>query len=100
MGLVAGLAIVAVVEAGVIAWMARAQWQASNQPIFVEEAATGDHVVVTSRSTDGAPLRLTVAPDLRWARVTPPSSNRVLGGKVSEPGPGALRISSTIGSTS
>lgn len=96
MGLVAGLAIVAVVEAGVIAWMARAQWHASSQPVFVETAATGDHMVVTSRSTEGAPLRLTVAPDLRWVRVTPPSANRVLGGRVTEAEPGALRIASTI----
>jgi hypothetical protein len=96
MALVAGLAILAVVEAGVIAWMARLQWHEAGQPILVEEAAAGDQVLVTSRAADGAPLRLTVAPDLRWVRVAPPTPDRVLGGKGADSGPGALQISSTI----
>ena len=96
MALVAGLALVAAVEAGVIAWMARAQWQARAQPIVVESAAAGDHVLVSSRSAEGAPLRLAVAPDLRWVRVTPPSADHVLGRTATDDGPGALRISSTV----
>jgi PEGA domain len=92
----AALALIAVVEAGVIVWQARMLWLAPRPAIAVESAAAGENVVLTSRSTTSAPLQLTVAPDLRWARVTSPSSDGFLGGKVKEGTAGTIRISSPI----
>jgi hypothetical protein len=39
-------------------------------PVVVQTAATGGGVVVSSRSGESAPLRLTTAPDLQWVRVS------------------------------
>lgn len=93
---VVALALIGAVEAGVIVWLARALWRAPHPAIVVETAASGENVLVSSRSTEAAPLRLTVAPDLRWVRVTSPSSAGVLGGKVTFTPAGTIRISSPI----
>ena len=90
------LALIAGVEAGVIARLSRALWLAPQPPIVVETPAAGDGVLVSSRSTEAAPLRLTVAPDLRWVRVTSPSSAGALGAKATAASAGTIRISSPI----
>ncbi|MBA2306282.1 MAG: PEGA domain-containing protein [Acidobacteria bacterium] len=92
----AALALIAAVEAGVIAVLARALWVAPHPAIVVETAASGENVLVSSRSTEAAPLRLTVAPDLRWVQLASPSSAGVLGGKVTDTAAGTIRISSPI----
>ncbi len=94
--LVVALALIAAVEAGAIAWLARALWRAPHPAIVVETAASGENVLVSRRSTDAAPLRLTVAPDLRWVRVNAPSSAGVLGWKATDTRAGTIRISSPI----
>jgi len=93
---VAALALIAIVEAGVIAALARALWVAPQPPVIVQTGGSGGDVLVTSRSTERAPLRLTVAPDLRWVRVTSPSAAGVLGEKVTNAPAGTVRISSPI----
>lgn len=92
----AALALIAVAEAGVIAGLARAVWRAPHPAIAVETSASGENVLVSSRSTDAAPLRLVVAPDMRWVRVTSPSSEAAFGAKGASPADGTIRISSPI----
>jgi hypothetical protein len=93
---VAALALIAVMEAGVIASLARALWRAPHPAIVVETTPSGENVLVSSRSTEVAPLRLTVAPDLRWVRVTAPSSAGILGGRVKQAPGGIIQITSPI----
>lgn len=93
---VAALALIAVGEAGVIAWLAHARWMTPQPAVIVETAASGDNVVVSGRSKPPAPLQLTVAPDLRWVRVASPSAAGVLGGRITGTDAGAIRISSPI----
>jgi hypothetical protein len=94
--LVAALALIAVVEAGVIAALARALWVAPDQAIVVETAAAGENVLVSSRSTEATPLRLTTAPDLRWVRVSSQSPIGILAGNVANTQAGTIRIWSPI----
>jgi hypothetical protein len=91
---VATLALVAVAEAGVIAWLAHAMWFGPRPAIVVEAAASGENVVVTSDATMPARLGLTVAPDLRWVRVSTASSDPVPGGTLTDAPAGTIRISS------
>lgn len=94
--LVAGLALVAVVEAGAIAWLARAVWFAPAAPVGVEADATGERVRIASPSAGPAPLQLAVAPDLSWVSVTSPYPEGILGGTVTDATSGTIRISSPI----
>jgi len=93
---VVALALVAAVEAGVIVWLARALWLAPRPAVVVETAAPGDTAPVSSGAATSAPLKVTVAPDLRWVRVTSPSSDAFLGGKIKQTAAGTIRISSPI----
>jgi len=93
---VAALALIAAVEAGVIAVLARALRVAPHPAIVVETAASGEKVLVSSRSTEAAPLQLSVAPDLRWVQLASPSSAGILGGKGTNTAAGTIRISSPI----
>lgn len=92
---VAVLAVIVVVQAAVIAWLARAPL-APAPAIAVATDPSGEGLAVNSASTGPAPLRLTVAPDLGWVRVTSPSVEGIVGAKVTGNVPGILRISSPI----
>jgi hypothetical protein len=92
---VAALALIAIGETAIIGVMARALWFRPQPPISVETAASGENVLVSSRSKDAPPIRLAVAPDLRWVRVTTPSE-RPLAGKATDGPSGTVRISSPI----
>ena len=94
--LIAALALVAVVEAGAIAWLARAVWFAPAAPVDVEADATGERVRIDSPSAGPAPLQLAVAPDLSWVSVTSPYPEGILGGAVTDATSGTIRISSPI----
>lgn len=94
--LVAALALVAVVEAGAIAWLARAVWFAPAAPVSVEADATGERVRIASPSAGPAPLQLAAAPDLSWVSVTSPYPEGILGGTVTDTTSGTIRISSPI----
>ena len=93
--MVAALVLIATMETGVIALMARALWFRPEPPLAVETAASGENVLVSSRSTEAPPIKLIVAPDLRWVRVTTPS-DRAFAGKVTDSATGTIRISSPI----
>ena len=93
--LIAALALIAVVEAGVIAWQVRARWLAPDQPLVVETTASGESVVLPNGSAEQGALAISVAPDLRWVRVTEPSTD-ALGTKAPTSSPGAIRISTPI----
>jgi serine/threonine-protein kinase len=91
-----GLALVAAVEAGIIGALARALWLTPRPALVVDTTPAGDNVVVSSASSDVPPLRVAVAPDLRWVRITTPSSTGVLGGKLTSIATGMVLISSPI----
>lgn len=93
---VAALALIAAVEAGVIVGLARARWLAPRPPIAVEATASGDNVLVSSQWPKAAPLGVTVSPDLRWVRVASRSSAEIFGEKVTNPPAATIRISSPI----
>jgi len=95
-GLIATLSLIAIGEAGVIAVLARALWLAQNPAIAVTAAGPPGELLVSSRSAEASPLRLTVAPDLSWVRVTSASSAGVLGEKTSTSATGSMQISSPI----
>lgn len=94
--LVTALVLIVIVQAGVIAWLGRAQWLHRQQALVVETLASGEHVVVSNGTTVPAALRLSVAPDLRWTVVSSPSPDRVFGSKSIDKQPGTLQISSPI----
>lgn len=94
--LVAALALLAVIEAGAIAWLARAVWFAPAAPVSVEADATGERVRIASPSAAPAPLQLAAAPDLSWVSVTSPYPEGILGGTVTDTTSGTIRISSPI----
>ena len=91
------LALIAGVEAGIIARLSRALWQSPQSTIVAEPTASVDGgVPVSSRSSQPGALQLTVAPDLKWVRVTSAPSAGVVGGKSTTPPTGTIRISSPI----
>jgi hypothetical protein len=94
---VAALAMLSAGEAVVIAGLVYREWFTPPQPIVVETTESGADVVVEGRSTAGSPLRLTVAPDMRWVRVvgsTP--SAKAAAGKSGQKAPGSIQVSSPI----
>jgi hypothetical protein len=94
---VAALAMLSAGEAVVIAGLVYREWFTPPQPIVVETSESGADVVVEGRSTAGSPLRLTVAPDMRWVRVvgsTP--SAKAAAGKTGQKAPGSIQVSSPI----
>jgi hypothetical protein len=94
---IAALALIAAVEAGVIAGLARALWVAPEPAVVVETAAFGEDVQVSSRAaTETAPLRLTTAPDLGWVRVTSAAPPGIFGAAGAGGHSGTIRISSPI----
>jgi hypothetical protein len=93
---VAALALIATLEAGVIAWLSRALWLAPQPPVVVETVPSDGTVRISSHSTEAAALRLALAPDLRSVSVTSPASTGALGATATDGGPGTIRISSPI----
>jgi hypothetical protein len=94
---VAALAMLSAGEAVVIAGLVYRQWFTPPQPIVVETNESGTDVVVEGRSTADSPLRLTVAPDMRWVRVvgsTPPA--KALAARTGQRPLGGIQISSPI----
>ena len=91
------LALIAGVEAGIIARLSRAIWL-TPQPTIVAEPTTSvdGGMPVSSRSSQTGSLQLTVAPDLNWVRVTSAPSAGVVGVKSTTPPTGTIRISSPI----
>jgi hypothetical protein len=90
------LALVAVVEAGAIAWMGRALWRISGATVTVESTASGENALVAHGPKQPAPLQIAVAPDLRWMRVGSPAPDGILGMKLKSTASGTLQISSPI----
>jgi hypothetical protein len=79
----AALAMLCAGEAVVIAGLVYRAWFTPPQPIAVETTESGTDVVVEGRSAAGSPLRLTVAPDMRWIRIigsTPSAAAATKGG--------------------
>ena len=97
-GVITVLALIALAEAGIIAVLSRALWLAQNPAIAVTTAGPAGELNVSSRSAEAAPLRLTVAPDLSWVRVSSASSDGVIGdkGAASASPTGTMQISSPI----
>ncbi|HVH55911.1 MAG TPA: hypothetical protein VM791_06635 [Vicinamibacterales bacterium] len=91
---VAALAVVAVVEAGVIGWLARATWLAPTPAIVAESTASGENVIATGGAPKAVSLGVAVAPDLTWTRVISPSPDKIFGAKPVDAG--AIRISAPI----
>ena len=97
LSVVAALMLIAAVEAGVIAWLATPLWLSPAPVLAVETATSGEKVVVNKQSSSEVPpLRLTVAPDMRWVSVTSPSLVGVIGGTAANTQAGTIRISSPI----
>ena len=95
-GVFAAIALIAVVEAGAIAMMARSLWFAQRPGIVAEPAISGDDLLLRSSTPNAVPLGIAVAPDLRWVRVTS-SASVGTGGKAGETaGPAAIQINSPI----
>jgi hypothetical protein len=92
----AGLALIAAVEAGIIGGLARALWLTPSPALVVEGKPSGDNVVVSTASAEAPPMGIAVGPDLRWVRVATPSAAGVLGGKMTTLLTGTLSISSPI----
>ncbi|CAN5842114.1 hypothetical protein BH18ACI5_BH18ACI5_18870 [soil metagenome] len=92
----AALALVAAVEAGIIGGLARALWLTPGPALVVETKPSGDNVVVNPDAGEAPPLGIAVAPDMRWVRVTTPSPAGVLGGKMTSVSTGTVAISSPI----
>ena len=91
------LALIAGVEAGIIARLSRAIWLTPQPTIVAEPTASVDGgMPVSSRSSQTGSLQLTVAPDLNWVRVTSAPSAGVVGVKSTTPPTGTIRISSPI----
>jgi hypothetical protein len=90
----AGIALLAIVEAGVIAWMVRND--APRSSVAVETNPAGEHMVVRPGVSDPVPVQLTLGPDLRWVRVTAPSTQGVAGGTVDKTAAATMRILSPI----
>lgn len=88
----AALAVIAVVEAGVIVWFARPLWLTGRPPLVVEATPSGENVVVRNGSAEAAPMRLTVAPDLGWVRVTTPAAPGMTGGTIRISSPIPLKV--------
>jgi hypothetical protein len=95
-GVFAAVALLALAEAGVIAVLARELWASRQPPLVVQAGTSDDKVVVSSRSTEAPPLRLAVAPDLSWVRVSSAPSGEVGGKKVASGQAGTIRIASPI----
>ncbi len=94
--MIATLVVIVLGEAVIIAALARALWLAQNSAITVTAAGPPGELLVSSRSAEAAPLRLTVAPDLSWVRVSSASSNGVVGEKASTSTTGTMQVSSPI----
>jgi hypothetical protein len=93
----AGLALIALIEAGAIAWMGRALWRLTRAAVTVESTATGEHVLVTHGPKLPAPLQVALAPDLKWIRTTSPPPDGILGMKLLKPATtGTVQITSPI----
>jgi hypothetical protein len=92
---VAALVLIVAAEAVVVAWLSRPYWLGSKAPLAVESGAAGDNVLVTSRASEPAALRLAVAEDMAWVRVTSPAGE-VLGRKAADASVGTVRIVSSI----
>ena len=93
--MVAALLLIATAEAGVIGVLARTLWFRPQSPIAVETAASGENVLVSNGSTDAPPIKLAVAPDLRWVRVTAPA-DKASAARLMDAAAGTIRISSPI----
>jgi hypothetical protein len=93
---VGALVLIAVVEGGVIAWLARALWLAPPPAMAVQTVAPGENAVITNRPSATAPLRLTTAPDLQWVRVTSAAAPGMQGAAAAATAPGIIRIASPI----
>jgi hypothetical protein len=94
--IVAALALIAVVEAGVIVWLGRTTWFAPRPTVVSETTALGEELVLSGAALDPTALRLTVAPDLSWARVSSPGADGVVGATPSDTTTGVLQISAPI----
>ena len=93
---VAALAMLSAGEAVVIAGLVYREWFTPPQPIVVETTEAGADVVVEGHSTAGSPLRLTVAPDMRWVRVVSTTSAKAAAGKTGQKPPASIQVSSPI----
>ena len=94
---VAALAMLSAGEAVVIAGLVYREWFTPPAPIVVETTESGADVVVEGRSAIGSPLRLTVAPDMRWVRVVDSTpSAKAAGAKTGQKAPGSIQVSSPI----
>jgi hypothetical protein len=93
---VAAVALIAIVEAGVIAMLLRAVWLVPRPPIAVEATASGDNVLISSHWPKTAPLGVTVSPDLRWVRVVSRSPAGLFSEKPTNTPAATIRISSPI----
>src|SRR6476620_9293957 len=94
---VAALAMLSAGEAVVIAGLVYREWFTSPPPIVVETTESGADVVVEGRSATGSPLRLTVAPDMRWVRVVDSTpSAKAAAAKTGQKASGSIQVSSPI----
>ena len=94
---VAALAMLSAGEAVVIAGLVYREWFMPPAPIVVETTESGADVVVEGRSPIGSPLRLTVAPDMRWVRVVDSTpSATAAAAKTGQKAPGSIQVSSPI----
>lgn len=91
----AGIALFAVVEAGVIAWMALTP-TAGPAAVTVETTPAGEHVVSRAGDSQPPPMQLTLGPDLNWVRVTTSPTPGLVGGSSTAAASGTVRILSPI----
>ena len=94
---VAALAMLSAGEAIVIAGLVYREWLTPPPPIVVKTTESGADLVVEGRSATGSPLRLTVAPDMRWVRVVDSTpSAEAAAAKTGQEAPGSIQVSSPI----
>lgn len=86
----AALLVIVLVQAGVIAWMARGAWATPARELAVEAASTAG---ATGTGGARAPLTIDSATDRQWVRITSAPAPALPGVK---PQAGTLRVSSPI----
>ena len=70
---IAALAVVTIVQAGVIAWLTFARPPQPVPDLTVSTTETGDRVLIRNGAATASPLAVAAAADLSWVRVTTPA---------------------------
>ncbi len=87
------LAIVALGQAAVLAWLAGAAWLAKPPAFGMQPGAGSEHVLTRDGQPAAAPVAVAVGPELSWIRLTTPAPIAVPGGKAED---ATLRFSSPM----